>query len=66
MTIDKPTKKKPKYHELVLDRLKVKYGVSQRFITMSLNGDRDSDTSESIKKDYPTMVRAIIDLLKGL
>lgn len=64
--MDKPTKKKPKYHELVLDRLKVKYGVSQRFITMSLNGDRESETSESIKKDYPSMVRAVIDLLKGL
>jgi len=64
--MDKPTKKKPKYHELVLNRLKVKYGVSQRFITMSIGGDRDSETSESIKKDYLVMVRSVIDHLKGL
>jgi len=64
--MDKRTNKKPKYHELIIERLITKYGVSGRFIRMSLNGDRESETSESLKKDYPLMLRAISELLKKL
>lgn len=58
--------KKAYFNREVIQRLKEKYGVSQRFITMSLNGDRTSETSESIKKDYRVMVREQKRLLKTL
>ncbi len=62
----KGIEKKAYFNREVIERLKDKYGVSQRFITMSLNGDRTSETSESIKKDYRVMVREQKRLLKAL
>lgn len=54
------------YNAKIVDRLKVKYGVSKRFVTMSLSGDRKSETSNTIKKDYKLMDKAITELLKTL
>lgn len=53
--MDKPTKNKNNYNAEIIGRLKTKYGVSKRFITMSLSGDRTSETSDAIKKDYKIM-----------
>ena len=64
--MDKPTKKRANYNTTVVDRLKEKYGVSKRFITMSLSGDRESETSEAIKKDYKTMLKEVNNVLKAL
>jgi len=64
--MDKPTKKRANYNTTVVDRLKEKYGVSKRFITMSLSGDRESETSEAIKKDYKTMLKEVNNVLKQL
>jgi hypothetical protein len=64
--MDKPTKKKNNYNAEILIRLTEKYGVSKRFVTMSLNGDRTSETSETIKKDYKVMSSAIASTLKEL
>ncbi|KVV14826.1 hypothetical protein [Flavobacterium sp. TAB 87] len=64
--MDKPTKKKNIYNTDIVDRLKEKYGVSKRFITMSLNNDRTSETSEAIKGDYRKMTLAVDKTLKGL
>lgn len=58
--------KKNKYNASVVERLKEKYGVSKRFVTMSLSGDRKSETSTTIKKDYKKMVKAEKELLKTL
>lgn len=47
------------YHSTVVDRLIEKYGVSRRYITMSINGDRTSETSTTIKRDYNKMLREV-------
>ena len=47
------------YHDTVIDRLKEKYGVSRRFITMSVKGDRTSETSDTIKADYKVMLAEV-------
>ncbi len=57
--------KKGSYNSQVVDRLIKKYGVSRRFVTMSLKGDRVSETSESIKKDYKSLEESIDKLLNG-
>lgn len=54
------------YDTRVVKRLQEKYGVSKRYITMSLSGDRESETSEAIKKDYAKMNHAVSELLKTL
>lgn len=66
ITMDKPTKKNNKYNQVVIERLKSKYGVSKRYITMSLSGDRTSETSSTIKKDYKVMLKEVNTLLKKL
>ncbi len=58
--------KKTIYNKEIIYRLIEKYGVSQRFITMSLRGDRTSETSDSIKKDYFSMEKALKKTLKSL
>lgn len=65
-TMDKPTKNKNNYNAEIIGRLKTKYGVSKRFITMSLSGDRTSETSTAIKKDYSKMLTELQALLKTL
>lgn len=58
-------KKKNSYNALVVDRLKIKYGVSRRYVTMSLNGERVSEVSETIKKEYKTLTEKVERALKG-
>ncbi len=57
--------KKGSYNSLIVDRLKKKYGVSRRYITMSLSGDRVSETSDSIKKDYRRLSERIDQALNS-
>lgn len=64
--MDKPTKKNNKYNQVVIERLKAKYGVSKRYITMSLSGDRTSETSTKIKNDYKTILKEVNAFLKTL
>lgn len=47
----------------VIERLRVKYGVSKRYITMSIAGERKSETSEAIKKDYHQLVKKVTETL---
>lgn len=63
---DKRTKKRVNYNGVVVNRLKEKYGVSKRFITMSLSGDRESETSEKIKADYILMEKEVTKILNNL
>lgn len=55
--MNKPTKKRAIYNTTVVNRLIEKYGVSKRYITMSLSGDRQSETLEAISKDYKAMLK---------
>lgn len=47
------------YNQSVVNKLMRKYGVSKRMVHYALNKERDSETAESIRKDYPKMVEAI-------
>ena len=62
--IRKSMEKTKRYNTEILNRLKKKYGVSKRFITMSLNGDRKSETSISIVSDYGQLEKKVEDALK--
>ncbi|WP_430615362.1 hypothetical protein [Flavobacterium sp. JP2137] len=64
--MDKPTKKTTRYNAEVINRLREKYGVSTRFITMSITGDRTSETSDRIKADYKKMVLIVENTLNQL
>lgn len=64
--MDKETKKKNTYNKEILNRIKEKYGISKRFITMSLSGDRKSEITDAIRKDYKKMENAVTELLKTL
>jgi hypothetical protein len=54
-----------KYNVLVINRLKEKYGLSMRYIHMSLNGDRKSETSDLIIKDYKELCTEVDKALKS-
>ena len=58
------TKKRNNYNTDVVNTLASKYGVSSRYVTMSLNGDRKSATSETILREYNKLVKAIKDQLR--
>jgi hypothetical protein len=52
------------FNPLVIDKLHEKYGVTKHFIRMSLNGDRQSQTSDRIKADYKIFCNQIAEVLK--
>lgn len=64
--MDKPTKKRKNYNTVVVNRLAEKYRVTRRFVTMSLSGDRESEVSDAIVKDYRMMSKKIDALLKTM
>lgn len=64
--MNKETKKKNIYNTEILNRIKEKYGLSKRFITMSLSGDRKSEMTDIVRKDYKKMETAVAALLKTL
>lgn len=64
--MDKETKKKNIYNTEIFNRIKEKYGLSKRFITMRLSGDRRSEMTDTVKKDYKKMEIAIRELLKTM
>ena len=61
----KSMKTKNTYNAEILKKLKIKYGVSKRFITMSLKGDRVSETSEAIVKDYAVIQKAMTEAINS-
>ena len=64
--MDKLTQKKNNHNTEILNRIKEKYGLSLRFIRMSLAGNRQSEMSETVKKEDKTMYDAVTKLLKSL
>lgn len=63
---NKRTTKRQIYNAEILNRLQKKYGCSSRFITMSVKGTRESETSKSIAKDYEAMEKKVSDFIKTL
>ena len=58
-----PTQAK-RYNVLVVERLAEKYGVTQRFVRQCLSGDRQSETADTIKKEYRELDDAIGKVLQ--
>lgn len=65
-TMSETTKNKKIYNTEILTRLMEKYGLSKRYITMSLSGERISETSEKIKSDYRKANEAICKILESI
>lgn len=51
--------KKYKYNQLIISKLCKKYNVEADTVRKSLRGDRTSETSENIKKDYYKVLNAL-------
>lgn len=64
-TMNKPTKKRNILNKDVVDKLIEDYGVSRRFITMSIRGDRTSTTSDKIVKDYKRLENQVKEAVKA-
>ena len=56
ITMNKPTKKREKYNEIVLEALKNKYGFTINYIQKCLRGDRTGIMPDEIIKDYYKML----------
>lgn len=54
--MDKPTKKRNTYNTEVVSVLSKEFGVSTRFVRMSINKEKDSLTADTIRKKYFEMV----------
>lgn len=66
--MDKSKQKKDyaSYNPAIIKKLKEKYGLTTQFIMASLRGDRTSDTSTEICKDYKLMEAEITKSLEKL
>lgn len=61
--MSKSTIKRQNYNTQVVERIAKKWGVTPRFVTMALKGDRDSETAETIKKDYKRLVKEVNNII---
>lgn len=52
-------KNRNKYNQTVIEQLILKHGFSRRFIHQCLSGERHSVTSETICKDYKTLIAKV-------
>lgn len=66
MSKNKQKKDYASYNPAIIQKLKEKYGVTTQFIGASLRGDRTSDTSTQICKDYKLMEKEINNAIKKL
>ncbi|PKH50788.1 hypothetical protein CXF68_08855 [Tenacibaculum sp. Bg11-29] len=62
--MNKSTNKRNKYNTLVVMQLAKKWGVTTRFVTMSLRADRESETAEKLKKEYKRLVKQVEAVLE--
>lgn len=61
--MNKSTTKRQNYNTQVVERIAKKWGVTTRFVRMALKGDRDSETAETIKKDYKRLVKEVNNII---
>lgn len=63
--MNKSKQKQHKYNTAVVSRLAEKFGVTPQFVRMSIRGDRDSETSTTIKKEYKALDKKVKGTLKS-
>ena len=56
-TTKKTTAKKQKWNRAVVQELMKEFGLTEQFINQSLRGDRKSNTSDKIKKEYERLCK---------
>ena len=61
--MNKGTKKNYKYNTLVVKRLSEKYGLSEYYIRECIRGDRNSETSDTVRKEYKRLVNEVKNVL---
>lgn len=61
--MDKPTKKRNSYNTLVVKKLSEKHGLTDYYIRQCLRGDRNSLTSDTIRKEYKQLVKKVEETL---
>jgi hypothetical protein len=44
---------------LVIKQLAAKHKVTESFVRLAINGDRDSETATTIRKEYPAMLDVV-------
>jgi len=66
MNKNKQKNERPTYKPVIIQKLKEKYGVTVQFINASLRGDRTSETSTQICKDYKLMEKEINKTIQNL
>ena len=64
--MDKSTKKNNKYNSQVVNKLSEKYGFTTQYIRQCLRGDRNSLTSDTIRKEYKKLAKEVDTVLNQL
>jgi len=62
-TMSKSTKKYNKFNSLVINTLSEKHGFTKQFIRQCLRKDRNSLTSDTIRKEYKQLVKKVENVL---
>jgi len=62
----KPSKTYNTYNRDIINRLKVKYGLTSVFIHASLRGERNSETSIKICEDYKLAAKEVNKILNKI
>ena len=60
--MDKSKNKKYNYNQRIVSELCKKYSAAADTVRKSLRGDRKSETSENIKKDYHKALKALNEM----
>lgn len=59
-----PATKRVKFNPMVVNQLAENHGVTAYFVRESIKGNRNSERSETIRKEYPQLCSQIDALLK--
>ncbi len=57
--MSKNTEKRQSYNKVVVNKLSEKYGFTKHYIRQCLRGDRNSLTSDTIRKEYNGLVKKV-------
>lgn len=64
--MEKRTLKRNRYNTDVVNRLREKYGLSKTYVTGSLSGIFKGDVPDTLKKEYPIMLKQLQEAIKKL
>ncbi len=62
--MSKSTTKKRKYNSVIVNELAKHYKFTTQFIRQSLRGDRNSEASENIRKQYKILLKKLEKAVK--